>query len=533
MAPFLDQVISLLYGPEGNLIYSIVLGLSVLAALVSCWYADSREMSLTGNRMKFGLSLLLAAQLLLIFGTYIAWGYADSHSFLPPLDRTLALLSLVLIIWLWAFPERHPIGDLVATVLAGLFALLGLGGLILWMTQNQGISYNSSTLEGFAYFVGLGLVIAGLILLVVRKPTYWRFGALMLGIIFAGYVGQYFYNDVGVDFDLYIHLGTMVGYMALLALPLRLVDLRQAVVSTDKTKTSPLKSQQTSTLLIQSILNLLSEPSPQKYYQELLRVVALFMNADFSLLLMPPKTGDQLIMPIGYNRGEDRMIDGLTSNGRKMPILLDAIKNGKNMQLSGLQESEIQTLAEALGLNAAANFLMVPFHPKGANIIMSLAMLSGSSDRAWTAEDASQLVYIEQLLVSVAGQYSKGAGLQGDQGEIIQKLKLAEAAADQTRLEYTQLKAKYDSISTKTAVSGPLAMEMAALLENQKNLQGTITQLETRNHELESLLTRGRPSVEEVEQLRQELRAALADLGVYRRRYQNLTRRCSSFSFRQ
>jgi signal transduction histidine kinase len=55
-------------------------------------------------------------------------------------------------------------------------------------------------------------------------------------------------------------------------------------------------------------------------------------------------------------------------------------------------------------------------------------------------------------------------------------------------------------------------MEMAALLENQKNLQGTITQLETRNRELESLLTRGRPSVEEVEQLRQELRAALVDL---------------------
>ena len=53
---------------------------------------------------------------------------------------------------------------------------------------------------------------------------------------------------------------------------------------------------------------------------------------------------------------------------------------------------------------------------------------------------------------------------------------------------------------------------MAALVESQKNLQGTITQLEARNRELESLIARGRPSVEEVEQLRQELRAALVDL---------------------
>jgi signal transduction histidine kinase len=50
------------------------------------------------------------------------------------------------------------------------------------------------------------------------------------------------------------------------------------------------------------------------------------------------------------------------------------------------------------------------------------------------------------------------------------------------------------------------------LAENQRVLEESVKRLEARNRELESLLSKGRPSMEEVEQLRQELRAALADL---------------------
>ena len=92
--------------------------------------------------------------------------------------------------------------------------------------------------------------------------------------------------------------------------------------------------------------------------------------------------------------------------------------------------------------------------------------------------------------MSIAGQYSKAATPQGDQADLMQKLQRAQASEDQTRLEYAQLKAKYDSISSQPGVSAPLAMEMAVLVQSQKNLQETITQLETRNRELEGLLAK-------------------------------------------
>jgi signal transduction histidine kinase len=512
MTTILDQVISLLSGPGGNLIYSLVLGLYALAALVSCLYAGSSQQSEVGRRMRPGLTVLFVAQLVLFGAACLAWGKSGGHTFLPAIDRSLALFSLVVIIWLWVFPERNPTGDLIATVAGGVILLLGLGSVILWITLGSSVSFNSYALEGYAYYAGLGLLIAGVILLLVRQPRYWGYAMLMLVILLTGYLGQFFRGQAEADYDWYIHLGMMVGYLLLLALPLRLVNLRQAGVPVDKSTTMPLGPLETSKQLIQSTVNLLSEHLPQKYYQELTRVVAQIMNADFCLLLMPPKTGEQLIMPVGYSRPDDRLIDGLTTDGRKMPIILEAIKTGKNLQLSSNLLIEVQALAEMVGMKQAANFMMVPFHPKGSNAIMALAVLSSYTATMWNNEDAIQLIDIEQLLISISGQYSKGVSPQADQAEMMEKLQRSQASADQTRLEYAQLKAKYDSISTQPAISAPLAVEMAALVESQKNLQGTITQLEARNRELESLLARGRPSVEEVEQLRQELRATLVDL---------------------
>ena len=151
-----------------------------------------------------------------------------------------------------------------------------------------------------------------------------------------------------------------------------MIDLKSAGVPTVTTTTVQLAPPLTTPQLIQSVTNLLTEPSPQKYYQELTRVVAQVMNADYCLLLMPPKTGEQLIVPVGYNRADDRMIDGFASDGHKMPSILEAVRSGKNLLLSINQEAEGRVLADQLGLKQAAKLMMVPFHPKGSSAVMAI-----------------------------------------------------------------------------------------------------------------------------------------------------------------
>ncbi len=512
MVPILDQVIGFLSGPDGNLVYTLVLGLIAFSALISCWYAGGRQQTTLGRRMLLGLLMLFVAQLMLMGIAYLAWSGSGGHSYLPPIERTLALFSLVVIAWLWVFPDSNLTADIITLVAAGIVLLLGLVSEILWIRQGSTVAFNSTSLEEYSFFTGVGILTAGIILLVARRPRYWGFGLLMLVVILTGYLGQFTSGQAEGDYDWYVHLGMMVGYIVLLALPLRLVGLKPVGVPIVTTTTAQVIPAPTTPQLIQSITNLLTEPSPQKYYQELTRVVAQVMNADYCLLLMPPKTGEQLIVPVGYSKAEDRMIDGFSSDGHKMPSILEAVRSGKNLQTSIDKEAEVRVLTDQLGLKQSAMLMMVPFHPKGSNAIMGLAVLSASPTRVWNDEDTKRLSDLEQTLVTVAGQYSKAATPQGDQADLMLKLHHAQASEDQTRLEYAQLKAKYDSISDQPGASTPLAMEMAVLVQSQKNLQETITQLEARNLELEGLLSRGRPSVEEVDQLRQELRAALVDL---------------------
>jgi signal transduction histidine kinase len=264
---------------------------------------------------------------------------------------------------------------------------------------------------------------------------------------------------------------------------------------------------------IQSLTKLIMETSPQQYYQELTRWVAQLMDADFSLLVMPPKTGEQLFVPVGYSRLQDRVIDGFAVDGRKMPLLLEAVTSGKTLRLAGSNiEPEVHTLTDELGMKQTAQLLVVPLHTEGTSAIMAIVVLSDQTNYLWNDEDARQLKEITEILASTVRQDSKSISQSADQAEMMKKLQSAQAHSDQVSLEYAQLKAKYDSIPSDATASTTQADSMAALVESQKNQQDTVTRLETRNRELENLLVRGRPSMEEVEQLRLELRSALTDL---------------------
>ncbi len=509
----IEQTIRLLSGPEGNLIYSIAVGFSALAAWIASIYAGGSGASRTARRMQRGLFLIFIAQLVLFLVAWLAWsGKIDGHMFLPPLDRTLALFSLVVAIWLWAIPDPLPEADLVAAIVAAVAILFGIGSMVVWLRFSTNVYYDASVLGGYAYYAGLALLIVGMLIIVVRRPSYWYFGALMIVVLLAGYVAEYFKGQLTSDYSWYIHLGEMAGYLVLLALPLRLAELRRSSTAQEKAMTPSTDTFQTGTGLIDAITSLLTETSPQQSYQEVTKAAALLMHAEYSLLMLPPKTAEQIIIPVGYDRLLNRKIEGFTADGRVIPTMLEALRNGQMLYFTSNNGPEVQVFANLEGLKSPLHVLMVPFHPKNTSLVMEMVVLSGASSKAWSQEDAVSLEDIVDRLVGQAGEYSKGTTTPADLAELEQKLESAQAIADQVRIEYAQLKAKYDNVSISTGPAAPLAAEMAILAENQRNLQETISQLENRNRELETMVTKGRPSIDEVEQLRQELRSALADL---------------------
>ncbi len=505
MAPIVDRILSLLTIPQGNLIYAVVLVICAFAAWLSCIYAQGNVDSAIGRRMQQGLFFLFLAQLVLFITTWFAWlKVIDAHAFLPPLDRTLAIFSLVLIIWLWAIPEPSKIIDAVITLVEVFVVLFGTTGLVAWLRAGAPLNFEASALGVYSYYVGLGVLLVGIILLLWHSPRYWVYGLLMMLVILAGYLAQIMISQPAADYAWFIHLGEMLAFLFLLVMPKRLVGAQQPLpVMIPLAPTQP-SLPRVDGKLIRSISEVVTEPSPQRYYEELASLVAQVMNAEICLLLIPPKTGEQIIVPVAYNAMKMQDIEGFTADGHKMPTLLEAVKSGLSRRLAGGPTSEVQYLSEALGVKHVTHLLVVPFYPRGTIAMMGMAVMSRPSMPEWSENDAAQLKDVTDTLINNTGKAS-GPGRTAEVAEMEKKLLRTEALADQARLEFAQLKAKYDSISFNQENPPTQA-------DNEMAMQGDIERLENRNRDLEALLAKGRPSMEEVEQLRQELRAALTDL---------------------
>jgi len=516
MAPIIDRILSLVASSQGNLIYSLMLVITVFGAFQASMYASGRQVTPAGKRMQRGLLYLLLAQIALFLITWlVALGAMDGHSYLPPLDRAIALFSLVLIIWLWAFPKRTPMVDGLTAVLEGVIVFTGVISMAWWLRQNSIPFFNISMLGAYAYYLGIGFLAVGIFLLLWKRPSAWGFGLSMLIILLIGYLAQYFIRQPAGDFAWLVRLGEMVAFILLLGLPRRLVTISGGGEFTGGKKSITSAAALIEARVVKSVIELSRQKSSQEYYQKLTQLVAKLMDADSCLLVLPPKTGGQIIMPMGYSLQDDRTIEGLTVDGRNMPSLLEAIQTGKTQLIDGSRsDSEVHILMSELGLQRTRHILVTPFKPKGSSAEMGIMVLSKPSRPVWSEKDASHLYEVTNVLAtnvtSVEARAGDGLGL----GDIQLELQHAQMEAETHRQKYAQLKVEYDILTSQAigVVAGLENTPSAALVENQKNLQDMVNRLELRNIKLENLLSKGRPSTEEVEKLRQELHAALVEL---------------------
>lgn len=505
MAPIIEPAVRLISVPFANLVYALVLAISTFAAWLSCIYAKGKKETPAGGRMQTGLLFLFLAQLGLLFATWLAWvGVINAHSFLPTIDRTIGLFSLILMIWLWAIPEPDRIWDSLVALLEIIILLVGITSFVLWLRLAPASIFNTSVLGAYAFFSGLVFILSGIALLLVRRPVNWGYGLVILVVLVVGYLAQIIIGQPASDYTWYIHLSEMVAFVFLLMLPKRLVNLEASTEETPKEIPGGRATTDVDGKLIQSITELVIEPSPQKYYERLTELVARLMNAEACFLMIPPKSGEQVIIPVGFNTGQGKPIEGFTTDGRKMPALLESLKKGTSARFSGSAGFEIHPLSEALGMRHTGHLMMTTFRPIGTSALMGIGVLSKQPASEWSEADVVRLKEVTDTLLVDAARM-QAAGKAGNQGELMEKLMRAEAYTDQVRLEYAQLKARYDGVASQLSMS-------ASQAENEKALQESIERLENRNRELENLLAKGKPSMEEVEQLRQELRAALVDL---------------------
>ena len=175
----MEQILTTLTVFPGNLVYHLILAFSIAGAFqaaLNLWRSSGFPQ---GRRMVIGLGVLLVVRLILFVGAGLAGkAVADPHSLLPILDRTITTLSLILIIWLWAFPEPLRSADIATGLLTLLTITASVFSFVWWSGNNTGQNFNQTWLDLGWEVYALVLLVMGIILLLTRQPNAWGAGSL-------------------------------------------------------------------------------------------------------------------------------------------------------------------------------------------------------------------------------------------------------------------------------------------------------------------------------------------------------------------
>ncbi len=402
MAPFFRQIFTILTTPPGVLAYNIVVAFSVAGALslaAHSWYVSGFPQS---RRTTIGLALLLASQGFL----FVVGGLNMQNPVLPPyllpvLDRALTAFGLILIIWLWAFPEPLRLADAASFLLGLLVLALSLFSAIWWLNRGLDTYFNGSLPDGVWGVFDLFLVLLGACILYLRRPNGWITAQIMLALLLLGYLVHLWDPLPENDFPGVVRLFQMLAYPLLLTLPQRFqvpVSLSPAQVSPSG---QPVEAPLFRSDLFEIFLQLFSGASLQENCPAITRILSQSVSADLCLMISTPQEGDSLSILCGYDFIRQLPLQSAPLEAHQVPLLAAALHRSAPLRLPASSTSaDLEGLSQALNLSRSGPLLVVPF-PVVGPALTGLVFLSPYSNRGWTKQDECSLVALSESMVDL------------------------------------------------------------------------------------------------------------------------------------
>lgn len=523
MGSFLGQILTLLTTPPGNLIYHIVLVFSIASALlVAVQHLRASEFP-QARRTVFGLSIMLGLQLVLFIISGAFWqNLLNQQTVLPPLDRAVTLLTLVWIVWLWAFPEPTQLVD-AATLLLNLLGVMVLGLTLVFWVQNSARAFNLSGFEITWQILSLIIVLIGILGLVLRKPNGWGNGLAMLALGFLGHLVSLIYPVEG-NFPGFVRLTQLAMFPLLLTLSQRFSTPIPAhlLIAKSVQTGEPIRERRrysTDLKTFHALMSLAAENDASKIGQAVTRGIAQAMLADLCFLVTLGED-KSLAITCGYDLIREENLKGTNISRDAIPLLAAAIERGRPLHLpTSNTSSDLKGLGQILGLPNPGHLLSVPVVSHEHGPLGGILILSPYSNRLWNTADQTYLSDVSTLFLSILERVQRAATLEVEREQFIQEAHSAVEQAAEIQRKYEQVAAEAESLREKNAQAQLQAENMAALLVSQEKAEETIEQLKNENEQLRNgggmlgadnaqLKRDLNQSLEEVEHLRNQLAEA-------------------------
>ncbi len=373
--------------PVSYLGYSLLIILPIAAALVKIYLLWRRGRFTQGYRMVIGLSALLIARLVTFLLTYFGWQAQQQFSpGLLALDQASSLVGILLISWMWNFPERSREIDLLTILITlGAAALIGLQ-LTAFPALLEG------TLGAMAFWQGLSItflaVSTGLIL--IRKPNLWHHGLFMMGILLIGSV----LTLLGGNLDI-LHLSQLAAY------PLLLVLGDRFPIGVSRPSDQPEEQQlgrrhfSVEYDILAIIEQLFNAKDRSGILYKIAKTTAYLILSDLTMVIDTPDQHGKIRVIAGYDLIREEPLQAVTLDSKSIPLISNYIERGKMLHIPASSTSrDLSHLAKMLQLTKPGHLLAAPVHVAGANKTIGIILFSPFSNRPWTKEDQD---YIQLL----------------------------------------------------------------------------------------------------------------------------------------
>ncbi len=374
--------------------YSLLIILISSISLVKVFSKWQQGRFPQGYRMIQGLTGITILRIIVFLLTYFSWQVepAFTHSLLV-LDQAAHLLGLILIIWLWAFPEPSREIDVIVVVSSVLIAFLVILQTI----------FLPSLLEGFLgtfpfwQVFSILLLVFGSVLIIIRKPNYWVYGLIMGGILFIGSL-----LSLLVSNSEYLHLVQLTAYPLLLILGDRF-PIGDKPSPDHKQENGDLQRQRVSVdyQTLELIQKLFNEKDPTGILYKIAQITCYLILADLTLVIDTPDKHGKIRIIAGYDLIREESLQAITLESKNVPLLTNYIQRGKMLHIPASSTSrDLSHLSKMLQLSKPGHLLATPVLVPGANKTIGVVLFSPFSNRPWTKEDQDYLRLLSKFYES-------------------------------------------------------------------------------------------------------------------------------------
>jgi signal transduction histidine kinase len=402
---FLYQILNLLTSNSGSLVYHLILVAWIFGSFQVVFYQTRQNPSHIGKRVLTGLGILLATRILLILSTGI---FSQSSTILPPIDRALNAITLLWILWIYAFPDAKKGVDVATIALSVAIVTTGIINAVYLESINGIDPFNSSWFDiGWIAFMMVTILGSELILL-TRQMSGWVNGLMLIAIHFVGLLTHIILiNNFEGNYISLLRVAQLVAFPLLFTLPQNLPKPQPEPIDQPiKTEEQPIQQSQFPLTSISpkhllDVLALSSEYDTSNLCKQLAKVLAQSLIADVCLLVMGGE-GSNVVVQCGYDLISENFIKGTAIKNQLLPQLSSAIKRQSYLMLPpGDDSKDFPNLAEFLRVKTVGGMLAVPLRSNSSDFNITVLLLSPHSKRTWKEADRKYINEISPTLINI------------------------------------------------------------------------------------------------------------------------------------